>query len=685
MYKKRKYLRYNVSKNTSKGITLIALIITIVILIILAGVTISIVTGENGLMQRAKDASLSHEEESAREKLELALIDLRVNKDTDKSYNENEYIDNYLSGKQMIVNENIVLVDGWQFEIDRNKLQIIMNLGQGEESKDIILVANVVNATDYTKASLNIEITYEGEIDKIQINGQDEQIPEKQEGKYVLQKEILENGSYTIYVKDKDNKYKVEKVNIESISENIDISSIEEINEFRNKVNAGATYEGKVITLIGNVDLQGSEENEWIPIGNAQKPFKGTFDGQNNTINNLYINEDVGYQALFGYSTGTIKNVTVNGEVTASGYYIAGICAVNGGTIENCVNYIKVTNESTENNQTGGIAARLTGKATIKNCTNYGEVYSNNTHGGGIVGHSASENFVIDSCTNYGKVTGTAISGGIIGGANVAGTIKNCTNNGEVSSSNNTGTGGILGNYNGTDKIVIQNCVNKAKVYSKVWASGGILGNTSTQVSIEKCINESEISAGSGNCGGIAGSIGGNDTEIYTSTIDQCANKGYIFATGDTGSPSTGGIVGTIQFGDNINVSNCYNAGEVASTKYTSGYVAHGVGGIVGTVFNNQPSGVTKSKATVSNSYNIKNITNSYSDNYAGQIIGRDHNSNASVTNCYYLSTASGKNTYGGTSTASNTLKTYASKLGTDVWKEDNSLKNLGYPIFIWE
>ena len=41
-------------KKTKKGITLIALAITIIILIILAAIAISLVSGENGLFDKAK-------------------------------------------------------------------------------------------------------------------------------------------------------------------------------------------------------------------------------------------------------------------------------------------------------------------------------------------------------------------------------------------------------------------------------------------------------------------------------------------------------------------------------------------------------------------------------------------------------------------------------------------------------
>ena len=46
----------NIRKNNSRGITLIALIITIIILLILAGISIATLSGENGLFARAKQA-----------------------------------------------------------------------------------------------------------------------------------------------------------------------------------------------------------------------------------------------------------------------------------------------------------------------------------------------------------------------------------------------------------------------------------------------------------------------------------------------------------------------------------------------------------------------------------------------------------------------------------------------------
>ena len=45
-----------IMKKSSKGITLIALVITIIVLLILAGVSITMLTGNNSILQKATDA-----------------------------------------------------------------------------------------------------------------------------------------------------------------------------------------------------------------------------------------------------------------------------------------------------------------------------------------------------------------------------------------------------------------------------------------------------------------------------------------------------------------------------------------------------------------------------------------------------------------------------------------------------
>lgn len=68
-----------------KGITLIALVVTIVVLVILAGVSISLVLGENGIIGKAKQASRGIEEETAKEEMGMYLASLKIKKNTDES------------------------------------------------------------------------------------------------------------------------------------------------------------------------------------------------------------------------------------------------------------------------------------------------------------------------------------------------------------------------------------------------------------------------------------------------------------------------------------------------------------------------------------------------------------------------------------------------------------------------
>ena len=119
-------MKKNIQKlyGKSKGITLIALIITIIILLILAGVTISTLTGENGLLVRAKQAKKAHIQSEMLEQLTLALNELQVDKEGNaslddvtqewintvisKDYNSQIKEDASFDGKMVVMNKNDV-------------------------------------------------------------------------------------------------------------------------------------------------------------------------------------------------------------------------------------------------------------------------------------------------------------------------------------------------------------------------------------------------------------------------------------------------------------------------------------------------------------------------------------------------------------------------------------------------
>ena len=76
-----------IMRRSSKGITLIALVITIIVLLILAGISISMLSGDNSILSRAGEAKERTEESQREEQVKMAILgsyDNRANLDIDK-------------------------------------------------------------------------------------------------------------------------------------------------------------------------------------------------------------------------------------------------------------------------------------------------------------------------------------------------------------------------------------------------------------------------------------------------------------------------------------------------------------------------------------------------------------------------------------------------------------------------
>lgn len=85
----------------NKGITLIALVITIIVLLILAGVSIAMLTGENGILTRANESQVSTNDAEVIEKVNMELSAQLANAmsgkafDADVQQNLNDMPDGY--------------------------------------------------------------------------------------------------------------------------------------------------------------------------------------------------------------------------------------------------------------------------------------------------------------------------------------------------------------------------------------------------------------------------------------------------------------------------------------------------------------------------------------------------------------------------------------------------------------
>ncbi len=116
------------SKGKEKGITLIALVITIIVLLILAGVTIAMITGEDGILRKASEAADATKKATVREQVQAEVLgsyDNRANFDINK-FKENVKKVFGLTDAEIKNDESI---NGVQFEVNGLDVKVT---GQGE-------------------------------------------------------------------------------------------------------------------------------------------------------------------------------------------------------------------------------------------------------------------------------------------------------------------------------------------------------------------------------------------------------------------------------------------------------------------------------------------------------------------------------------------------------------------------
>ena len=107
-------------KEAQKGITLIALVITIIVLLILAGVSIAMLTGQNGILTQAQNAKTTNESKSAEEKVKLAVMGARADDGTLTVGKLRTELANYGGTVEGDTFPVTATVDGKSFTVDAN-------------------------------------------------------------------------------------------------------------------------------------------------------------------------------------------------------------------------------------------------------------------------------------------------------------------------------------------------------------------------------------------------------------------------------------------------------------------------------------------------------------------------------------------------------------------------------------
>lgn len=203
------------------------------------------------------------------------------------------------------------------------------------------------------------------------------------------------------------------------VAQNYIIKKASDFDLLRSKIAEGNSFEEKKVRVINDIDLSGNETTRnWIPIGNEINKFKGIFEGNNHKILNMYNKNitDINQGLFANTENAIIQNITIqSGELKADNYVGA-----------------------------------ITGQAKntkIINCHNKMNIIAVKGNAGGIVGSAVDEG-KIENCTNTGNINSTEY----------------------VDDDKNTWIGGIVGK----SYVHISNCTNTANIGSVYGASGGI-------------------------------------------------------------------------------------------------------------------------------------------------------------------------------------------------------------------
>jgi len=141
-----------------KGITLIALIITIIVLLILAGVSIATLAGNNGVLTKATHAREETRYGNVNEEVQLWKIDWETYNlvgNVNKPLEEEEFIEKLLTNK--LVNENEIDRDKKIITISNKEISYKLDVQANEEVVISELPTSIV-ASDTTSSKLKVQV-----------------------------------------------------------------------------------------------------------------------------------------------------------------------------------------------------------------------------------------------------------------------------------------------------------------------------------------------------------------------------------------------------------------------------------------------------------------------------------------------------------------------------------------------
>jgi hypothetical protein len=464
----------------------------------------------------------------------------------------------------------------------------------------------------------------------------------------------------------------------------------------------------------------------WTPIGSAEKPFYGVFDGNGKTVTlNSFVSTAVSgnnYLGIFGYVKGTssrkaeIKNLTIDSSVNVSTTAAKQTIGLLTGYAELAeITDITLSGTFTFNSSKtillGGVAGYINQSGTIiKDCNSSMTMNITPGNGSGLTTYNFVGGFAgmfdggagIENCHNTGdvnaisEVSGSQIFvGGITGGSAYAmnttykGYIQDCSFIGTVIGKAKgfwTYAGGIAGaivggnvnSFENTTRIVrcfAEGTVSVAGTSSNFPYVGGIVGyNYYGALVSQSYFSGMVIADKTGDyTGGIAG-YNSQTTAPNNSRIEDCWSSGEV-----KGFNNAGGIVGQNQ--TNTYIRRCYSTAEISVTNQAG----TGIGGIAGMNASAQMDAVTACVAlnkslTAPKGNNIHRVTGTSDGNRSNNHAWED----MPVTTGGTYTADIGDTLAGGANCVEKPEQDFYADLGWDfinVWEMSSD----GYPKLKWQ
>ena len=467
-------------------------------LLILAGVSIAMLTGDNGILNQAKKAKEETEKGASNEQAILNDYEDMIN-------------GNYVEIKQ-VTDKKPGVLEGSGTESDPYTINSIEDL--------VVFSYNVRNGNTYEGEFVNLGLSLDFSSDKSYVNPETEEY--SQCGYNGKLKELLTSGSGFLpigqyYVENGQEVSEAESNSFKGIFngnnnaiKNLYINRVaerdnEQIGFFGNNfgeiknlglVNIDIYVEGKTISTGGIAGTTYGNVNKCYTDGNidANVTLWSRTGGITGTIR-----KDLEISECLNNTNISVTNLTETGETTGGGI-VAGQSDSANVQINKCYNTGNISALSEKKNiLIGGIATGIT-NGKITNCYNKGkiEAKSNNSKNIRIGGISGNMNYEteIKNCYNIGNIVfdgeidSTSVYIGGICGYSIGAKISNVYNTKEIEikgNNKNIRIGGVCGSFFEEELI---NVYNTGKIIAENTTSeniGSIIGSVTSSVILKDC------------------------------------------------------------------------------------------------------------------------------------------------------------------------------------------------------